>query len=519
MKFEINNELPDIPDQVEKWAEDNVFGMKGYIYYKKHGRHVECFCAACGATYHGVTEVSPDITGAAEHLIDKPTHGAAAKCEKCGRETTYKAAGLQKRPYYQYSDYEFITKQKDRIVWRTVSITMKLAANQKTEFTHQEFSRLFLKNGEGLRRFDKVYNWYSKGQHWNELKTFHPTKYSGHLYPPSVKILRAHFKYIPVPETKLHCNFKAYYAAAAKYKDFEMVKKLNLTGLEDYMLNSFSHGLNLNLRSKSIEGRLRINKDRLKEVVKNKGDVYLIRALQIEKKSGKRFTQGDIDSCIAMIRALYNGKELSDYEHLLTMYSPERIWNYTEAQIKSSSHYMTRSFYFDYIRMRREAEYDLSNEIYAFPKDLRQKHDELVYMKEKDKRDKRIAEKDKQFKHIAENYKKLEKKYGYAAAGLIIRPAMSAGEIIDEGAFLHHCVGSSDTYMSRHDTGKTFILLLRKSKSPENPYITVELDKEGKVKQWFGKHDTKPNKRKIDKWLNSYCESLKKPKRKVSATA
>ena len=521
MKFEVDNNLPDIPEKVQRWAEDNIFRHKGFMYYKKRGRYVDCFCAGCGESFTGVTEENPDLEGLLERVVH-PVHGQETTCPICGNKTEWKAAGMHKRPYYEYSDYELVQKQKDHVVYRTVSVTMKLVPNKKTQFEHSEFSRLYMKCGEGMRRFDLSWS-YKRDcsgweKRWRELKKFTPDKYSGNLYPPSRKVLKNHFKYIPEPPYSTSGGIKAYYSAAAKYKDFEMVVKLNMDELQEYMMNHQAGGANLNLRAKTIEGRLRIEKSRLKDLVKANGNIDKLRAYQIEKKLHKKYKDEDIAAYITLRRNVWGKAELSDLEYLLTMYRPEKILKYIDAQVEKSERYFSRHQYFDYLRMRRDGGYDLSNEIYAFPKDLARRHDELVYLKEKIKRDKRIKEKEKQFTHIAENYKKLEKKYGFTAAGLVIRPAKSAGEIIEEGATLHHCVGSSDTYMCSHNKGESYILFLRKEKTPDEAYITVQLAKDGTIKQWFGEHDTKPNKKKIDAWLSQYRKKLKE-KRKVSATA
>lgn len=77
-----------------------------------------------------------------------------------------------------------------------------------------------------------------------------------------------------------------------------------------------------------------------------------------------------------------------------------------------------------------------------------------------------------------------------------------------EGRFLHHCVGG-DNYLRRHNDGERFILMLRTRKEPEVPYITVEIDQEDRILQWYGAHDKKPDRERMQSWIDAYTTRLK----------
>ena len=73
--------------------------------------------------------------------------------------------------------------------------------------------------------------------------------------------------------------------------------------------------------------------------------------------------------------------------------------------------------------------------------------------------------------------------YQFAALGLVLRPMVSAEEIIREGAVLQHCVGG---YVDRYANGKTIILCLREEEAPATPKYTVEFTTAGKLVQVRG---------------------------------
>ena len=78
-----------------------------------------------------------------------------------------------------------------------------------------------------------------------------------------------------------------------------------------------------------------------------------------------------------------------------------------------------------------------------------------------------------------------------------------------EGRILHHCVGG-DGYLKKHNDGKGIILFLRAADAPDTPYITVEIDPEKKkIRQWYGAHDKKPDKERMQEWLDAYVARLK----------
>ena len=76
-----------------------------------------------------------------------------------------------------------------------------------------------------------------------------------------------------------------------------------------------------------------------------------------------------------------------------------------------------------------------------------------------------------------------------------------------EGKILHHCVGG-DNYLQKHNDGKSYILFLRRKDNPEQQYITVEIQ-DLRIIQWYGAYDKKPEKQKIDKWLDDWVKAIR----------
>ena len=200
----------------------------------------------------------------------------------------------------------------------------------------------------------------------------------------------------------------------------------------------------------------------------------------------------------------------------------ERLKNYKDKQEelrkKRSHYYDVRRTYLDYIKMRLERGYDISNEIILFPKDLERRHDEMVEEARKKEADERKKTLLARFPAISKKFEKLNKKFSWANGEYMIRPAKDAAEIADEGRELHHCVGSSDTYFSKHSRGESFILFLRAVKAPDTPLATIEISG-SRILQWYEAYDRKPDADVLQPWLNEYCDHLKRKNKKETTAA
>ena len=167
------------------------------------------------------------------------------------------------------------------------------------------------------------------------------------------------------------------------------------------------------------------------------------------------------------------------------------------------------TIYTDYLSMRVNLGYDLNNAVYQQPRNLEAAHNKMVMETNKEEMDKRLNEVAERYPEIRHIYRKLRNKYFYEDDSYIIRPARSAEEIVMEGRMLHHCVGGNN-YLKKHNTGKTYILVLRFKAEPDIPYITVEVDaKKSSIIQWYGDRDGKPDEDNMQSWLDTWLTKMK----------
>ena len=502
-----------IPLKEQEYAEKQ-FKTKGYIYYKRINNLVMCTCGACGAAYAGLYKPSEDpFEAAAQHII-RPAHNKPGVCEQCGYVTQYKAEGKIRSRFVKETAHYMIGQRmgKDEFVFRVFKVQQVMYVNKKTEYDHTEYIRIFLTPGKKPQKDYQVYDCWTRRNRWIDynLGGFANigTPYDLEISPETMKEIKKTpmFKYIPEPEKEYSAVH--YYIAAARYPDFEMIVKSGMKFLTRALIYQIGSGYRS--RGKTHYDRLGIRKDRLKDLIKAEGNVNILKAYQIERKAKKRWSPEEIKAVTHRINTGTRG-ELKILSEIYKYASPLKIERYIEKIIQNEG---CGAFgeYTDYIWMRKEMGYDLSDEIILFPKELHRRHNEMVLETEKAELDKRAKGVLERYPNIEKLYKKLSDKYSAAAGGLIIRPAKNAAEIVMEGRLLHHCVGG-DMYLSRHSNGDSVILFLRKISDKDTPYITVEI-KGTKILQWYGAYDKKPDEAMVRAWLNTYVAELEKREKK-----
>lgn len=520
-----------IPESQQRWAE-NQFAVKGYIYYRKHGSLVDCFCGKCGHKYIGLWKASEDpFEAAAQHLI-KPAHNKPGKCEFCGYQTTYKAAGKVKDRYIHAKGRYAIGQRmgKEEFVFRVFDVEQVMYRDRPVEYDHQEYMRIFLRPGKPAQKDYYVHDYWRGRTLWIDHNI---GGMSNIPQPDDVQITpstwlaiqkTSMFKYVPSPKDKAardryfhnrEYSVMRYYEAAAHYPDFEMIVKTEMWRLLNAMV--WKIGTGYRAGGRTYYDRLGIYKSRVKDLIEAYGCREKLKAYQLERRAGVHWNDKEIDAASYRLQSC-SIKETAALVMVYRQASPIKFERYMEKIIRNEG---CGSFmeYVDYLHMRKQRGYDMTDEIILFPKELHRRHNEMVLETENEKMDLRKKEVLEKFPKIAEKYKKLSEKYSAAAAGYVIRPARDAAEIVVEGRYLHHCVGG-DTYLGSHNQGRSYILFLRKAEAPDVPFITVEIRGEH-ISQWYGAYDKKPEESFFTGWLNTYTEELKKRKnvKKAEKTA
>lgn len=156
----------------------------------------------------------------------------------------------------------------------------------------------------------------------------------------------------------------------------------------------------------------------------------------------------------------------------------------------------------DYKNMALDLGKDVEDVRVALPKTLKTAHDEAA----KSLRAKKDRKLNRKVKRSGDKLKNLCWSFG----GLTIRPAVSQEELFQEGETLDHCVGRAG-YAQKMAEFRTAIFFIRREKTPDVPYVTMELDlKKWEKIQCYGKHDSWPGKA-VDEFVKRWIEEVVKP--------
>lgn len=167
--------------------------------------------------------------------------------------------------------------------------------------------------------------------------------------------------------------------------------------------------------------------------------------------------------------------------------------------------------YDDYLEAIKELGLDLTDTKNLYPKDFRRMHDlrineyESAKAKAKTESQKKFEE---AFNKRCQEYVELE---DTGELYQVIIPN-HISDLIIEGDKLHHCVGKMG-YDKKVIEGKSIIAFVRRTETPEIPYVTVEyIPDKHIISQVYGDHDSKPSEevlKYVAKWEKKVTKILK----------
>jgi hypothetical protein len=87
---------------------------------------------------------------------------------------------------------------------------------------------------------------------------------------------------------------------------------------------------------------------------------------------------------------------------------------------------------------------------------------------------------------LRKNYEAKAKAFEFTFGDYSVVVPKVTKDIIDEGANMHHCVGG---YVNDVLNGRTFIVFVRRTNTPDKCYITAQVHTDGTLGQYFLAYD------------------------------
>ncbi len=513
-------------------ADDVYFHNKHFLYYKKRGSWVQIACSKCGGVTDARWKAGISYESQFQKWIQEPREGDYGKCPMCGARGYYKCQGKTKGTHSEIIHLFLGQKYKETgMVMRYVEVEKEwrlgLIATDNGEKMYNscealsviEIARTYLEPGKEPQTDFHKCSLYSGKNFWDDCNLYGLRKIEikeGAIMPETYEEMRGTiFQYSALQEYVKHVyktDPREYLKRYIEMPQLEMIVKMGLIETAIYLVK-YGNGIIADRNAKRPDEFLGIRREKVKRLVREKGNVSVLKVLQMEKQYRQRWNDKQIDNLIETgldAPQLETAMEYMSLQQLLN-----RIKKYAGCAYETGCSSVigrirhTATTYTDYLAMRANLGYDLNNTVYQQPRNLSIAHEQMVIESTKEKMDKYLAEVAEKYPNIRRQYRKLRKKYYYADDNYVIRPARSAEEIVMEGRLLHHCVGGAG-YLNKHNKGETYILMLRYETTPDVPYITVEVDsKEARIIQWYGEKDRKPNAKEMQQWLDDWLKGMR----------
>lgn len=212
-------------------------------------------------------------------------------------------------------------------------------------------------------------------------------------------------------------------------------------------------------------------------------------------------------------------QKMSQYARNFAIYmrhsTPHKMLKYIEG-LKSEGPCAMRNQevndYHDYLQLAAGLGYNLDDDWILYPKNLKERHDQLTEEQNERKVELEKESDDKKDRKLKRTIKRKGwTRYEMETEELLIRLPECAHEIRKEGNAQHHCVA---TYMDRMVAGETCILFIRKKEEPDKSYYTVEV-RDDEVIQVRGKYNVAPSE-DVEEFMKIFKKNLRKVERKAS---
>lgn len=432
----------------------------------------KCFCTNC---HH--------------HFISNKKIKEEVKCPNCHNKYLIKRSNLR---YYEFKDYfSILDKVNDTFVIRYFELKTIIDAIHEQHSSVVEFAREiptkdYYREVFVNERVSKcqchIYIHHSNSSYFNEKKWREYTRnYSlidySIVFPNNIKSLLKDTKY------KYSCIWDI--AKHSTYIDLpQLLKNNNEIPIIERLAKMKLYNLALQANKFSSYGSFQnvfgISKDYYSFMKRYNITYKQLKILRLLKEK-------DINKIRYLEKFINYGDSITDLEEISQYISLNRFIKYAKEHRGKVNTYL----YKDYLRFAKLLEFDLKNNRYAFPKNLKKEHDKLE--KQYEIQSKKIINNAivKRSKELLINK--------YQNNNFIILPARTLKDLQEESKQQNNCVR---TYAEKYAEGTCDIYFMRATDKPKKSLVTVEVQN-NEVVQSRIKNNKDPDEKQIrflQKW-------------------
>lgn len=466
--------VPVLPKDWNKWLLKTVISNH-FIFYEYKRNVKKGYCTHCQK----------------EVLINTPKYNQKGKCSCCGVDITYKSIGKAGKIVTEEDIAYLLQKTTEGFIIREFRVFMKVSPNSynSPQIICREYRRIFYDTSLKSRTF---YFGDYKHREFRWIETYNIDywwgTYCGHTYRRNLSSLKKLLQYtglIEVLKSKTIINPEIYLAGLTKKPYIEQFAKGGLTNLAWQCASDTRYFYSDNCKyviqtNGELHKMLGINKNELKRMRKNN---YNFEALVWLKYEKERNVNLDDTTLKWFVEHKIKPK---DIVFISDRMSEQKICKYIKQQmlILGDKVRDILTTWDDYLIMAKRAKLNITLSMIYAPRNLVEKHNELVEMlgsadsaKLADNVISKFPDIDKICVSIKEKYEHIGKTYS------VIVPSRVEDIIFDSNE-LNHCVAKTpDRYFGRIQSQESYILFLRKSDALEKPFYTLEVEPNGTVRQ------------------------------------
>lgn len=496
--------IPKLPTGFEKWWKKEAITENFIFYDYKRGGAKTGYCSYCEK----------------EVPIQHPKHSKTGECPCCKKKITYKVMGKIKRLGTKAEHCQIIQEIPEGFVVRYFGVSKSYRdSDYKKPLYHiwEKRRTLYRENCTDTYLYELYKNSITR---WcKQEKTYHYWCGSGMVYKRNIGLLeKTVLKHSSLPiivRENRKINVERWLEKEKGNPTIEKLVRIGmLTMAFDMSECGYDHRL-LQEDESELAKILKIDKSRLSRLKNMDGNIDHLRWMQLEKKKNTIYPD-------EMIKYFAENKvEPGELKFISDRMTYVQIFNYIKKQREGveESMYGILTTWKDYLNMAKKAKMPVENEMVYKPKNLKEKHSEMIFILEQENIKEMANKRLEQYPQVNDVCKTLEK-YEYTESGYTIVAPKSIEDIIKEGIALQHCIHTCDFYFDRMNKQESYILFLRKTETVSVPYYTLEVEPSGNIRQ---KRTTGDNQNKdfdeaigfLQKWQKEINKRLSKEDRKL----
>lgn len=306
---------PELPEaEILEKADRFYFHQKHFLYYKKRGCRVQIACTKCGGVTEARWKGGMSYESQFQKWVDPPKEGYTAPCPMCGEIGEYKCQGKVKGAHNKRI-YAFIgQKYKETgMVFRYIELMkewkLELMAGDKEEIMYNaseeisgiEIARAYLMPGEKTQIDYHKHSWVDGKDYWDDCNLYgnaNITIHAGKILPHTYREMKGTaFQYSALQEYDkmvLEVDPIRYLERYLEIPQLEMIVKMGLSEIAASMVRC-ECGIITDTHAKRPDKFLGIRKERVQQLIRNKGDRSLLEIMKMEKNLKQNWTEEQIE--------------------------------------------------------------------------------------------------------------------------------------------------------------------------------------------------------------------------------